>query len=168
MFRRARSRIVEEHVRRGFTQACPRATHLIVAVVEIHVILFADAGDDVLMLIQPTHDRGHIGCVKRLLFQKTIIVNAILAVEPNDTVELNGDGIEHNAHLYWRATGANEDLDIVGLQSMQCINCGLRHDVRGETRQRSVNVEKRRFDVDCGHGKHLPNMQFRNCSLVSV
>ena len=158
MFRRAHSRIVEEHVRRGLAQACPRAAHLIVAVVEIHVILFADAGDDILMLIQPTHDRGHIGCVKRLLFQETIIVNTILAIEPDNAIEIDGNSIQHDIHLSGRATGAYENLDAIGLQRVQRVNGGLRHDMRGEARQRSVNVEKRRFDVDCGHGKHLPNM----------
>ena len=115
MFRRAHSRIVKEYVRRGLTQACPRAAHLIVAVVEIHVILFADAGDDVFMLIQPTHDRGHIGCVKRMLFQKSAVVNAVLAIEPDNAIEIDGNGIQHDIHLRRRATGADENLDAIGL-----------------------------------------------------
>ena len=67
------------------------------------------------MLIQPTHDRGHIGCVKRMLFQKSAAVNAVLSVEPDNAIKINGNGIENNAHLCWRAAGTDEDLDAIGL-----------------------------------------------------
>lgn len=67
------------------------------------------------MLIQPTHDRGHIGCVKRMLFQKSAVVSAVLAIEPDNAIEIDGNGIQHDIHLRRRATGADENLDAIGL-----------------------------------------------------
>lgn len=64
-----------------------------------------------------------------MLFQKSAAVNAVLAIEPDNAIEIDGNSIQHDIHLSGRATGAYENLDAIGLQPVQRVNGGLWHDV---------------------------------------
>ena len=156
MIRYSGMRITDIDLRRGFAQTLPCLPHRLVDAVEIPVIAFRIVGDDVRMLVQPCGDSFHVDLIERVTIGESGVVHAILAIQPYDAVEGNGNRVEYHAHVGRRPTRTDEDLHAFGLQRSQRVNGGLRYHMRHKTGQRAVDVEKRRLDVvGVMHGNNL-------------
>ena len=150
------ARIMHVDFRRGLAETVPRAFQCGVRAIEIPVVAFRIVGDHVGMRFKPVGDQLHVGLVDRMPVVETVARGAILAVKSHDAVERDGNGIKHHAHVGGCAARTDEHLHAIALQCMQRVDGGLRHHMRDETRQRAVDVEKRRLDV-LSHAASMKN-----------
>ena len=142
MLRDAHMRVVDEHLGRGFAQLPPCVAHRVGDLVEIHVVTLAEIRHDVRMGVQPGHDGADIVRVERLALVISRVIEAILAVERDDAVEMHRDRIQHDLHMRRGTPRADEHADAAMLKRMQRVDGRLWHDMRDETGQRAVDVEE--------------------------
>ena len=148
---RAFVRIGEVDLGRGFAQASPGGVQNLIGMVEIDVIGFAEIRDHIRVCGQPVENDGDVRFGKGTLVEESVVVDAVLAVKPDDAVELHRDGIEHDIHNARRSPRADEQFHAAVAQQTQCLDGRFWNNMCCKAGQCAIDVEESGLNVGRSH-----------------